>query len=157
MRLRRTGHCRIAVENAVACPVTAQMAAQTSNLDAVLSGQHHHASSDGSSSRSAAGPSSASDEHVANLVHIVGLTGRACWVAVSEQDKLRPAQCQALLSTFFAACLFLADSPSSLRQVCAWASASVKTRCHCQQQWIKCSECQRLLAVARCRLAYSGA
>ncbi len=61
--------------------------------------------------------SSAAQQHVDNMVHIVAVSAKACWLAVSEEEKLQPAHCQALLETFLSACLFVADTPAGLRCV----------------------------------------
>ena len=55
--------------------------------------------------------------HVASLVCIVDTSAEACWLAVSEEEKLHPAQYQALLDTFAFEVLFCQDKPTGLRQV----------------------------------------
>ncbi len=68
-----------------------------------------------SSSGHAQEPSSAAQQHLDNMVHIVAVSAKACWLAVSEEEKLQPAHCEALLEAFFSACLFVADTPEGLR------------------------------------------
>ena len=67
-----------------------------------------------SSSDHAQEGSSAAQQHVDNMVHIVAVSAKACWLAVSEEEKLQPAHGEALLEAFFSACLFVADTPEGL-------------------------------------------
>ncbi len=62
-------------------------------------------------------PTSAAQQHVDDVVHTVAVSAKACWLAVSEEEKLQPAHCQALLQTFLSASLFVADKPAGLRCV----------------------------------------
>ncbi|KAL0020919.1 hypothetical protein WJX77_011015 [Trebouxia sp. C0004] len=98
------GSLRIALEVAASSPVLTSLAAGSMNAA--------HMST--SSSGHALEGSSAAQNHLDNMVHIVALSAKACWLAVSEQEKLQPAHCQALLEAFFSACLFVADTPAGL-------------------------------------------
>ena len=71
--------------------------------------------SSSSSGAHAQEPDSAAQQHLDNMVHIVAVCAKACWLAVSEEEKLQPAHCQALLEAFFSACLFVADASEGLR------------------------------------------
>ena len=100
-------NCRIALEAAASSPVIASLAARSMNDAHVRSSRSGHAQE----------PSSAAQQHLDNMVRIVTVSAKACWLAVSEEEKLQPAHCQALLEAFFSACLFVADTPAGLRCV----------------------------------------
>jgi hypothetical protein len=97
--------CRIALEAAATSPVIASLAASSMNAAHVSKSSSGHAQQG----------SSAAQHHLDNMVHIVAISAKSCWLAVSEEEKLQPAHCQALLEAFFSACLFVADTPAGLR------------------------------------------
>jgi len=97
--------CRIALEAAATSPVMASLAASSMGAADVSSFGSGHAQEG----------SSAAQQHVDNMVHIVAVSAKACWLAVSEEEMLQPAHCQALLEAFFSASLFAADTPAGLR------------------------------------------
>lgn len=99
--------CRIALEAAAASPVIASMAARGMNAAHVSSSSSGHAQE----------PSSAAQQHLDNMVLVVAVSAKACWLAVSEEEKLQPAHCQALLEAFCSVHLFVADTPAGLRCV----------------------------------------
>lgn len=104
--------CRIALEAAAASPAAAILTASCLNGEASpLAG----ANADPQQANSSCRPSMAAN-HVASLLLNVEASVEACWLAVSEAEKLQPRQCQALLDTFFCDALFCQDSPQGLRQ-----------------------------------------
>jgi len=96
--------CRIALEAAATSPVIASLAASSMGAAHVSHSSSGHAQE----------PSSAAQQHLDNMVHIVAVCAKACWLAVSEEEKLQPAHGEALLEAFFSACLFVADTPEGL-------------------------------------------
>ena len=105
--------CRVALQAAAASPAAAHLAARR------LSAQHVLGTAD--SPRQVVDGVSGSEtslaaSHVGSMVCIVGLTGRACRLALSQEEKLRPGHYQALLDTFLTGVLFCQDKPEGLRQ-----------------------------------------
>ena len=94
---------RTALEAAARWPEVARLAATSPHFPAM------------DASLSAADVNLADAQHTHNLIHVVAVTAKACWLAVSEEDKLRPAHCQALLDTFLSTSFFVADMPAHLR------------------------------------------
>ena len=94
---------RTALEAAATWPEIARLAATSPHFPAA------------DTSLFAADVNLASDQHAQNLTHVVAVTAKACWLAGSEEDKLRPAHCQALLHAFLSPCFFVTDMPTHLR------------------------------------------
>ena len=107
-------HCRVALEAAAASPAAADLAARWLTSEPLTPKSEEPNEDVGSSVGS---ETQLARSHVASLVCIVCHTGQACWLAVSQEDKLRPAHYQALLDTFACDALFCQDKPTGLRQV----------------------------------------
>ena len=107
-------HCRVALEAAAASPAAADLAARC--LTAQPFSQNADKPNDNVDG-SAGSESQLARSHVASLVCIVGMSAQACWLAVSEEEKPRPAHYQALLDTFAFDTLFCHDKPAGLRHV----------------------------------------
>ena len=107
-------HCRVALEAAAASPAAAHLAASC------LRPQPPPQESDDPNADvngSIGSETELARRHVASLVCIVSNSAQACWLAVSEEEKLRPTHYQALLDTFASNTLFCQDRPAGLRQV----------------------------------------
>ena len=107
-------HCRVALEVAAASPAAADLAARCLTAEP-LTPKHEESNEDVGGS--VGSETQLGKSHVASLVCIVGISGQACWLAVSEEEKLRAAHYQALLDTFAFDTLFCQDKPAGLRQV----------------------------------------
>jgi len=128
--------CRLALEAAVASPLVAHLAANTSlAASSATSGGHHHPSSLHTTAEPASVcHNSAAEQHVSAVVQVVGVLANACWNAVCEEEKPRPSHCQALLDTFCSGCLFITDMPLGLRQAAMLTISSPWPSCVCDMQ-----------------------
>ena len=105
--------CRVALQAAATSPAAAHLAAKRFSAPGVL----RTADSPRQVAAGVAGSkTSLAASHVSSMVCIVGLTARACWLALSQEEKLRPGHYQALLDTFLTDGLFCEDKPAGLRQ-----------------------------------------
>ncbi|DBA85457.1 TPA: hypothetical protein ACH3X2_000409 [Trebouxia sp. C0005] len=135
------GSLGIALEAAAASPVIASMAARGMNAAHVSSSSSGHAQE----------PSSAAQQHLDNMVLVVAVSAKACWLAVSEEEKLQPAHCQALLEAFCSVHLFVADTPAGLRGALHGEEGPLQWLVH-QVLWAG-QRSPRLMALAALHLA----
>lgn len=105
--------CRVALQAAAASPAAAHLAARRfSAQDVLRTADSPRQVADGV----AGSESSLEASHVSNMVCVVGVTANACWLALSQEEKLRPGHYQALLDTFLTDGLFCQDKPEGIRQ-----------------------------------------
>lgn len=148
--------CRVALQAAAASPAAAHLTARCFTAEGLLfqkadspgqvAGGSETSLAASSETSSAAGSETSLATHVANMVCIVGRTAQACWLAVSEEEKLRPAHYQALLDTFLYDGLCCRDTPEGLRQgsrSCSMLSCTVmqvpallRQHCSCCCSWV---------------------
>ena len=136
-------HCRVAVEAAAASPAAAHLAA--SCLWAQPSPQESD-DPNADVNGSIGSESELARSHVASLVCIVSNSAQACWLAVSEEEKLRPTHYQALLDTFASDTLFCQDRPAGLRQI-HHQNESLPAAAFCVVVIVPCSLCLAMSAV----------
>ena len=106
-------HCRIALEAAAASPAAAHLAARCLSAEGLPQGDDPTQLAVGLGASEA----SLAASHVACMLSVVEKCGQACWLALSQEEKLRAGHYQALLDTFLCHKLFCQDKPQGLRQV----------------------------------------